>query len=99
LAAVVDATLRLDCIEERWDDLLRLSASISNGTASAVLVLERFGSAAQGDPIYWAAKMLGRLLPTIYLCDYFTKPAFRREIHRVFNRGESVHTYPIFCQL
>jgi TnpA family transposase len=29
---------------------------------------------------------------TIYLSDYFTKPAFRREIHRVLNRGESVHT-------
>jgi TnpA family transposase len=74
------------------ETLLRISASISNGTVSAVLVLERFGSAAQGDPIYRAAKMLGRLLRTIYLCDYFTKPAFRREIHRVLNRGESVHT-------
>ena len=92
LASVVDATLHLDCIKERWDDLLRISASISNGTVSAVLILERFGSAAQGDPIYRAAKMLGRLLRTIYLCDYFTKPAFRREIHRVLNRGESVHT-------
>jgi TnpA family transposase len=92
LASVVDATLQLDCIKDRWDDLLRISASISNGTVSAVLVLERFGSAAQGDPVYRAAKMLGRLLRTIYLCDYFTKPGFRREIHRVLNRGESVHT-------
>jgi TnpA family transposase len=56
-----------------------------------VLVLERFGSAAQSDPIYRAAKMLGRLVRTIYLCDFFTKPAFRREIHRVLNGGESVH--------
>jgi TnpA family transposase len=92
LASVVDATLQLDCIKDRWDDLLRISASISNGTVSAVLVLERFGSAAQGDPVYRAAKMLGRLLRTIYLCDYFTKPGFCREIHRVLNRGESVHT-------
>jgi len=92
LASVVDATLQLDCIKEQWDDLLRISASISNGTVSAVQVLERFGSAAQGDPIYRAAKMFGRLMRTIYLCDYFTKPEFRREIHRVLNRGESVHT-------
>ena len=92
LASVVDATLHVDCIQERWDDLLRISASISNGTVSAVQVLERFGSVAQGDPIYRAAKTMGRLLRTIYLCDYFTKPEFRREIHRVLNRGESVHT-------
>jgi TnpA family transposase len=92
LASVVDATLHVECIQERWDDLLRIAASISNGTVSAVQVLERFGSVAQGDPIYRAAKTMGRLLRTIYLCDFFTKPEFRREIHRVLNRGESVHT-------
>jgi len=46
LAPVVDATLQLDCINENWDDLLRISASISNGTVSAVQILDRFGSAA-----------------------------------------------------
>jgi hypothetical protein len=25
------------------------------------------------------------------VCDYFTNPAFRREIHTLLNRGESVH--------
>jgi TnpA family transposase len=44
LASVVDATLQLDCINEEWDELLRISASISNGTVSAVQVLDRFGS-------------------------------------------------------
>jgi Tn3 transposase DDE domain len=69
---------------------------ISNGTVSAVLVLERFGSSAQLDPIYRATKMLGRLLRTIYLCDYFTKPAFRREIRRVLNRRSLVPDIELF---
>ena len=92
LESVVDTTLHMECAKDQWDDLLRVAASISNGTVSAVLVLQRFGSVAQGDRLYRAAKTLGRLLRTIYLCDYFTKPEFRREIHRVLNRGESVHT-------
>jgi len=71
---------------------VRVLASISNGTVSAVTALQRFGSAAQGDPIYRAAQQLGRLLRTIYLCDYFTKTEFRREITRLLNRGEHVHT-------
>lgn len=29
---------------------------------------------------------------TLFLCDYFSNPEFRREIHSVLNRGESVHT-------
>jgi len=49
------------------------------------------GSAAQGDPLQRAADQLGRLLRTLFLCDYFTNPAFRREIHTLLNRGESVH--------
>ena len=92
ISSVVDQTLNLDFVRSHWDDLVRVLASINNGTVSAVTALQRFGSAAQGDPIYRAAKQLGRLLRTIYLCDYFTKPVFRREIHRVLNRGESIHT-------
>jgi TnpA family transposase len=92
LATVTDCTLDLDCVYEQWDELVRVAASIHNGTTSAVLALERFGSAARGDPVHTAAKTLGRLIRTIYLCDYLTKKEFRRELHRILNRGESVHT-------
>lgn len=92
LQSVVDCKLDLDAIPEQWDQLVRVLASIHNGTTSAVIALERFGSAAQGDVVYSAAKTFGRLIRTIYLCDYLTKKDFRREIHRILNRGESVHT-------
>jgi TnpA family transposase len=45
-----------------------------SGHASAVAALARFGSAAQGDPIYEAGVQLGRLLRTAFLADYFVKP-------------------------
>src|SRR3546814_18947905 len=60
------------------------------GHASAVAALARFGSAAQGDPIYEAGVQLGRLLRTAFLADYFVKDAFRNELRRVLNRGEAV---------
>ncbi|MFX4377465.1 Tn3 family transposase, partial [Acinetobacter baumannii] len=53
--------------------------------------LQRFGSAAQGDPLHRAAEHLGRLLRTVFLCDYIAIEDFRREIHTLLNRGESVH--------
>jgi hypothetical protein len=58
---------------------------------SASLALERFGTAAQGDPLHRAAEHLGRLLRTVFLCDYIAIEDFRREIHMLLNRGESVH--------
>jgi TnpA family transposase len=86
--AAIEGVVRQERIDLDW---LAVDAhGYTDGTVSAVQVLERFGSAAHGDPIYRAAKMLRRLLRTIYLCDYFTE--FRRETHRVLNRGESVHT-------
>jgi hypothetical protein len=47
--------------------------------------------AAQGDRTHSAGNSLGRLIRTIYLCDYFSNPVFRRELHRILNHGESVH--------
>jgi TnpA family transposase len=58
---------------------------------SAVTLLQRLGSAAGGDALHRVADHLGKLLRTIFLCDYFAQPEFRREIHTLLNRGESVH--------
>jgi TnpA family transposase len=81
----------LTAIRKGWDQLLRLVASIRSGRVSATVALQRFGSAAQGDPVHRAADHLGKLLRTLYLCDYMTNVEFRREIHTILNRGESVH--------
>jgi Glucose inhibited division protein A/Tn3 transposase DDE domain len=78
-------------IEKHWDSLVHLAASVMSGHASAVAALARFGSAAQGDPIYEAGVQLGRLLRTAFLADYFVKDAFRNELRRVLNRGEAVN--------
>jgi TnpA family transposase len=91
LAPVVAHDVSLKAIRDGWDELLRLVASIQSGRVSAVVALQRFGSAAQGDPVHRAADQLGKLLRTLFLCDYFSNVAFRRELHALLNRGESVH--------
>lgn len=74
-----------------WDELLRLIASIRSGNLSAKEALDKLGSAAAGEPMHKAADELGKLLRTLFLCDYITNPEFWREIHTLLNRGESVH--------
>lgn len=83
--------ISLGAITKGWDQLLRLAASVRIGRVGADVALQRLGSAAQGDPLHRAADQFGRLLRSIYLCDYFTNMDFRREIHTLLNRGESVH--------
>jgi len=86
---VRDVSIQL--IRDNWPSLLRVAATIDEGWTSATQLLERFGSAARGEDLYRAGTALGQLLRTVYLCDYFTLPEFRRGIHRILDRGESVH--------
>ena len=91
IAAVCDATVNTDLIEKHWDTLVHLAASVMSGNASAVAALARFGSAAQGEPVYEAGGQLGKLLRTAFLADYFVKTPFRQELRRALNRGEAVN--------
>lgn len=92
LKSIYHAKLDLTGTTTHWDEFVRLAASIDSGYTSAVTVLMRFGSAARGDPLYDAGVSLGRLLRTIFLCDYFVNPAFRRELLRVLNRGKATNS-------
>ncbi len=78
-------------IKTSWDQFLRFVASIRDGRLTAREGLQRLGSAAKGDTMHATADELGKLLRTIFLCDYFSKPDFRREMHALLDRGESVH--------
>lgn len=91
LAPAVAHDVALKAIRDGLDEFLRLVASIQSGRVDAVVALQRFGSAAQGDPVHRAADQLGKLLRTLFLCDYFSNVAFRRELHTLLNRGDSVH--------
>ena len=57
-----------------------------------MLALTRFGAASRADPIHQAGSALGKLLRTLFLCDYLSNEVFRREVLRILNHGESVHT-------
>ncbi len=91
LDQVLVRDVSLKAIRSGWDEYLRAVASVRSGRVSATVLMRRLGSAAHGEPIHRAADQLGRLLRTLFLCDYFSNPEFRREIHTILNRGESVH--------
>jgi TnpA family transposase len=78
-------------IKTGWDQFLRFVASIREGRLTAREGLQRLGSDAKGGTMHATADEIGKLLRTIFLCDYFSKPQFRREMHALLDRGESVH--------
>jgi TnpA family transposase len=85
------ASVDLERIRSHWEQIVHLVASVHSGYTSATHATARFGSASRGDPLYEAIVHLGRLLRTVFLCDYFLNDVFRRELLRVLNRGEAVN--------
>jgi TnpA family transposase len=92
LRPYVAETVSRRAIARGWEGLLRLAASVKHGWYPATEALDRFASAAAGDPVYEAGVALGELLRTLYLCDYFGNPVFRLEILDILNQGEAVHS-------
>ena len=91
LKSICHATIDPTKAARQWDAMVHLFASVHSGHSSAITVLARYGSAARGDPLYEAMAQVGKLLRTVFLCDYFVNEAFRRELLRVLNRGEAVN--------
>jgi TnpA family transposase len=92
LRPVVRENVSRRAVGRGWDPLPRIAASVKTGWVSATYVIDRFGSASRGDPATAAGEALGKLLRTLYLCDYLGNPAFRAGILDLLNQGESVHS-------
>ncbi|BAO29615.1 Tn3 family transposase [Sulfuritalea hydrogenivorans] len=92
LRDIIIPSISLRRIREEWDQLVRLASSIETGHSTATVALARYGSASSDSPIYRAGVHLGRLIRSIYLCDYFLSEDLRRTVNRILVHGEAVHT-------
>ena len=91
-SVVSQETISPKAIARGWDSFARLCASIKQGWYPATDALAQYGSVSQGDPIRTTGTALGKLLRSIYLCDYFGNREFRDGVLDLLNQGEAVHS-------
>ena len=92
LTPITRCSIAPGTISKGYDEFLRVEASLKHGWCSASWLIERFGSAAKGNPVYETGAAIGALARTIHLCDYLANEEFRRTIHALLAQGEAVHT-------
>ena len=81
----------IQLIEEQWDQIMRVIASIKNGIAPAHVIVNRLISRARSDRLAQAITALGRIIKTIYILRFFSDKPLRYEVHGQRNLEESRH--------
>lgn len=92
LAPLIGGTANLSVVEENWDELLRLWASIGAGLVPPSVILKKIAAAPRQNTLAKALKEIGRIERSIFICDWLLEPVLRRRAHGNLNKGETRHS-------
>ncbi|MBB3966988.1 MULTISPECIES: Tn3 family transposase [Rhizobium] len=90
LDALIAGTVNMDVIEQHWDEVLRLKASIAAGLVPPSVILKKLAASRQ-NRLNQALREMGRIERSIFICDWLLDTKLRRRSHAILNKGESRH--------
>jgi len=89
--AVFGGVINRAAIEDNWDEVLRLAASIRAGTVPPSVILKKLAAFPRQNALHRALREMGRLERAIFTCDWLLDPELRRRSNGNLNKGESRH--------
>jgi Tn3 transposase DDE domain len=88
----IGQAIQRDLIVRCWDDMHRISASLKDGTMTAVLLVAKLQALDNKNLIHRGLEQYGRLLKTIDILTFLSDKPYRRRIGRMLNKRELVHS-------
>lgn len=89
LQLVLTRPINWELIRQQYDQMIKYATALRLGTAEPEAILRRFTRNNVKHPTYQALGELGKVLKTIFLCQYLHSLALRREIHEGLNVVEN----------
>ncbi|AOT05767.1 Tn3 family transposase [Arthrobacter sp. U41] len=89
LKPLIGGALNTKAIRAHWDEILRLSTSIKQGTVTASLMLRKLGSYPRQNGLAVALRELGRIERTLFILDWLQSVELRRRVNAGLNKGEA----------
>lgn len=89
IGSLVGGAINLRQIRSHWDEILRLTASIGQGTVTASLILRKIGSYPRQNGLAVALRELGKIERTLFALDWLQDVELRRRVTAGLNKGEA----------
>ncbi len=89
--SLLKGTINPDLFLRRWDDILRLAASLKMGYVTASLIIGKLQGYPRQNALTRALQEYGRMVKTIFILRCLDDPEYRRRIGGQLNKGESLH--------
>jgi TnpA family transposase len=83
--------IKVAAIEAEWDELVRLAASIREGTVAPSVILRKLTAYRRQNKLDLALRELGRIERTLFTLDWLEQPNLRRSCQAGLNKGEARH--------
>lgn len=89
LTSLMGGTINVKQIRTHWEEILRLTASIQQGSVTASLMLRKLGSYPRQNGLAVALRELGRIERTLFTLDWMQNLELRRRVQIGLNKGEA----------
>ncbi|NER28184.1 MAG: Tn3 family transposase [Symploca sp. SIO1C4] len=89
LQLILTRPINWELIAQQYDQMIKYTTALRLGTAETEAILKRFTRTNIKHPTYRAFAELGKVIKTIFLCQYLNSEALRREINEALNVVES----------
>ena len=89
LIPILTKPIKWDLIHQQYDEMVKYTSALKQGTADPEAILRRFTRGNSAHPTYKALCELGKVIKTIFLCNYLQHEHLRQEIHEGLNVVEN----------
>ena len=89
LQPVLTRSINWTLIRQQYDEMVKYATALRVGTAETESILRRFTRDNVQHPTYRALSELGKAVKTVFLCEYLSSEALRREIQEGLNTIEN----------
>ncbi|MGF6415735.1 TnpA family transposase [Paraburkholderia sp. MM5482-R2] len=89
LSSLIGGSISRKLIEREFQDLVRLAASIQQGTVTASLILRKLSAYPRQNGLAVGLRELGRIERTLFTLKWLQDPALRRRVSAGLNKGEA----------